>query len=161
MPALSGAPDKDRLTAPGPGSRVALQHNAGKTVCGMQRRCVVALYGNSLLIDIVETSLGNQHRLDVIRVSGPSGSAVENLKSLCPDMIVVDSTEPDAQFVLSFFKDRAGVPLLCLDPNHNKAMLLSCQHYNSLTTTDLTDLVHSQISGNNGRNLPSQEILLS
>ncbi len=127
----------------------------------MQRRRVVALYGNSLLIDIVETSLGNHHRLDVIRVSGPTGRAVEHLKSLRPDMIVVDSTEPDSQFVLSVFKDRAGVPLLCLDPNHNKALLLSCQHYNSLTTTELTDLVDSHVGGKNGHSLSSEEVLLS
>jgi ABC-type Fe3+-hydroxamate transport system substrate-binding protein len=127
----------------------------------MQKHRVVALYGNSLLMDIVETSLGNNQGLDIVRVSGPSSGSMEQLKSLRPDMIVVDSSDPDSQFVLSFFKDRAGVPLLCLDSNCNKAMLLSCQHYTSLTTTDLTDLIHSHMSSMNGHNLRSEEILLS
>ena len=113
-------------------------------------------------MDIVEASLGNNQELGVVRVGGSSsGMVVERLKSLCPDMIVVDSSEPDAQFVLSFFKDRAGVPVLCLDSDCNKAMVLSCQHYTSLTTTDLTDLVQSHASGRNGHSLRSGEVLLS
>lgn len=128
----------------------------------MQEQRVVALYGNSLLMEIVEASLGNNQELGVVRVDGSSSNAVvERLKSLRPDMIVVDSSEPDARFVISFFKDRAGVPVLCLDSDCNKAMVLSCQHYNSLTTTDLTDLVQSHASGRNGHNLHNGEILLS
>ena len=127
----------------------------------MQTHRLVALYGNSLLMDIVETTLGDNNQLDVVRVAGSSSSVVEQLKSLLPDMIVVDSSEPDAEFVLSFFKDRDGVPLLCLDPNCNKAMVLSCQHYSSLSTTDLTDLIQLQSRSRNG-NLPHREgVLLS
>ena len=128
----------------------------------MQEQRVVALYGNSLLMEIVEASLGKNQELGVVRVSGSSsGAVVERLKSLCPDMIVVDSSEPDARLVLSFFKDRAGVPVLCLDSDCNKAMVLSCQHYSSLTTTDLTDLVQSHACGRNGHSLHSEEMLLS
>jgi hypothetical protein len=112
-------------------------------------------------MDIVESSLAKNQELDIIRVGGSSGSAVERLKALCPDMIVVDSSDPDSRFVLSFFKDRAGVPLLCLDPDSNKAMVLSCQHYTSLTTTGLSDLVCSHAGGRNGHNLRSGEVLLS
>jgi len=112
-------------------------------------------------MDIVESSLGKNQELDVIRVGGSSSNAVERLKSLCPDMIIVDSSDPDSRFVLSFFKDRAGVPLLCLDPDSNRAMVLSCQHYTSLTTTELTDLVHTHASGNNGHNLRGGEVLVS
>ena len=130
-------------------------------MCKMPRQRLVALYGSSLLIDIVETSLANNRELDVVRVAGSSSSAIEHLKALSPDMIVVDSTEPDSQFVLSFFKDRAGIPLLCLDPNCNKAMILSCQHYNSLTTTALTDLVQSHTASQNGHSLGGGELLLS
>ncbi|MFN2217811.1 MAG: hypothetical protein ACK2UA_04345 [Anaerolineae bacterium] len=127
----------------------------------MQKPRVVVLYGSSLLMDIVETSLGKNQELDIVRVSDSSSGSVEKLKSLRPDMIVVDSSDPDSQFVLSFFKDRAGVPLLCLDSDCNKAMILSCQHYTSLTTTDLTDLIHSHTVGTNGHNLRSEEVLLS
>jgi hypothetical protein len=127
----------------------------------MQEQRIVALYGSSLLMDIVEASLEQNPGLGVVRVDGSSGSVVERLKALGPSMIVVDSSEPDAQFVLSFFKDRAGVPLLCLDSDCNKAMVLSCQHYSSLTTTDLTDLVQSHASGGNGHNLHSGGMLLS
>jgi hypothetical protein len=127
----------------------------------MQEQRIVALYGNSLLMDIVEASLGQNKDLGVVRVGGSSGTVVERLKALRPAMIVVDSSEPDAQFVLSFFKDRAGGPLLCLDSDCNKAMVLSCQHYNSLTTTELTDLVQLHASGKNGRNLQNGEMLLS
>lgn len=112
-------------------------------------------------MDIVEASLGKNQELRVVRVGGPSSGAAEHFKTLQPDMIVVDSSEPDAQFVLSFFKDRAGVPVLCLDSNCNKAMIISCQHYTSLTTTDLTDLVQTHASSRNRHNLHSGEMVLS
>ena len=127
----------------------------------MQEQRLVALYGDSLLMDIVESSLGKNQELGVVRVSGSSNNVVERLKSLQPSMIVVDSREPDAQFVIAFFKDRAGVPLLCLDSDCDKAMVLSCKHYTSLTTSGLTDLVQSHASGRNGNDLPSAEVLLS
>ncbi len=127
----------------------------------MQEHRLVALYGSSLLMDIVAATLGENPSLHVVRVEGSSSSAVENLKSLHPDMIVLDSSDPDAQFVLSFFKDRDGVPLLCLDPDCNKAMMLSCQHYDSLSTTDLTDLIYSQASGIDGYSRRRNEVLLS
>jgi hypothetical protein len=112
-------------------------------------------------MDIVETSLGNNPKLDLVRVSGSSSGSLERLKSLSPDMIIVDSSDPDSEFVLSFFRDRAGVPLLCLDANCNKAMLLSCQHYTSLTTTDLTNLIDSHTGGTNGHHFRGEEVLLS
>ena len=127
----------------------------------MQKHRLVALYGSSLLMDIVEATLGENRSLDVVRVEGSSSGAVDRLRSLHPDMIVVDSSDPDAQFVLSFFKDRDGVPLLCLDPNCNKAMVLSCQHYNSLTTTGLSDLIYAQIGSTNGHNHHGEEVLFS
>ena len=127
----------------------------------MQKHRLVALYGSSLLMDIVEATLGDNPSLDVVRVEGSSSGAVDNLRSLHPDMIVVDSSDPDAQFVLSFFKDRAGVPLLCLDPNCNKAMVLSCQHFTSLTTAGLSDLIYSQVGGTNGHNNRSEGVLFS
>lgn len=127
----------------------------------MQKHRLVALYGSSLLMDIVEATLGENQSLDVVRVEGSSSGAVENLRSLHPDMIVVDSSDPDAQFVLSFFKDRDGVPLLCLDPDCNKAMVISCQHFNSLTTTGLSDLIYAQVGGTNGHNHRGEEVLFS
>ena len=127
----------------------------------MQKHRLVALYGNSLLMDIVESTLGDNHELDVVRVAGSSSSVVEQLRAMLPDMIVVDSSEPDADFVLSFFRDRDGVPLLCLDPNCNKAMVLSCQHYSSLSTTDLTDLIRSQSASKNGSDSHREAALLS
>ena len=135
--------------------------SARKTTYHMREQRIVALYGSSLLMDIVESSLGRNPELGVVRVSGSSGGVVERLKALGPAMIVVDSSEPDAQFVLSFFKHRAGVPLLCLDSDSNKAMVLSCQHYTSLTTTALSDLVQSHAIGRNSRRPHNREMLLS
>lgn len=112
-------------------------------------------------MDIVESSLGKNPELGVVRVSGSSGGVVERLKAMRPAMIVVDSREPDAQFVLSFFRDRAGVPVLCLDSDSNTAMVLSCQHYTSLTTTALSDLVQSHTTGGHVRDPRNGEMLLS
>lgn len=135
--------------------------SARKTTCHMQEQRIVALYGSSLLMDIVESSLSKNPELGVVRVSGSVGDVVERLKELGPAMIVVESREPDAQFVLSFFRDRAGVPLLCLDSDSNTAMVLSCQHYTSLTTTALSDLVQSHTADGNGRDPRNGEMLLS
>ena len=53
------------------------------------------------------------------------------------------------------------MPLLCLDPNCNKAMVLSCQHYTSLTTTGPSDPFYSQVGGTNGRKHGGEGVLLS
>lgn len=114
----------------------------------MRKQRVVALYGDSLLIDTVEASLQDNHELGIVRIPAAADNVLERIKALCPDLIIVDTQDPDTQFILPFFRDEAGVPLLCLDASCNKVVALSCQHYTAKSGSDLAHLIRLQTGGN-------------
>ena len=112
----------------------------------MEERRIVVLFGDSLLMDTVEASLGDRQDLGVMRIHTTIPNVVERLKSLCPDLIIFDLDAPHSQFVLPLLRDLPGVPLLGLDVTCSKAIALSSQHYITLTANDLAQLIHMQTS---------------
>lgn len=121
----------------------------------MGKQRVIALYGDSLLMDTVEASLGKKLEMGVVRIHTTVPNAVERLKALHPDLVILDLDAPDSQFVLAFFKEQPNVPLLCLDVTSSQVLALSCQHYTVPTANDLTRIIDMQTatrhSGGNGR----------
>ena len=110
----------------------------------MKKQQLVALFGDSLLIDTVEASLQNREELGIVRIQNGVNDVAERLKAVCPDLIILDSNDPNTQFLLPFFKEQASVPLLCLDVSCNTVVALSCQHYTARTTNDLTHVIQMQ-----------------
>ncbi|MEJ2209571.1 MAG: hypothetical protein P8129_11110, partial [Anaerolineae bacterium] len=66
----------------------------------MQAKRVIALFGDSLLIDTVEASLQIWQGLGVVRVQSTTADALERLKALCPDLIIFDLNDPNSQLVV-------------------------------------------------------------
>ena len=113
----------------------------------MDTQRVVALYGDSLLMDTVEASLEKNLGMGVVRIHTSVPNAVERIGALHPDLVILDLNAPDSQFVLAFFKEKPSVPLLCLDVTCSQVLALSCQHYTALTTNDLARVIEMQASG--------------
>ena len=90
----------------------------------MENRRIVVLVGDSLLLDTVEASLGERREFGVMRIYTTVTNIAERVKSLYPDAIIFDWDTPHLGFVLSFLKDRPGVPLLGLDVTRSKAIAL-------------------------------------
>jgi hypothetical protein len=111
----------------------------------MKKRPLVVLLGDSLLIDTVEATLGDNQDLGVVRMHTTVTDVGERLKSLNPDVIIFDLDGPHSQFVLPFLRERPGVPLLGLDITCNRVIGLTGQHYTTLTMNDLTHVIQAQL----------------
>jgi hypothetical protein len=110
----------------------------------MKKKQVVALFGDSLLIDTVEASLRNKEELGIVRIQNSTNDVTERLKALSPDLIILDSNDPNHHSLFSFFKEQASIPLLCLDVSCSTVVALSCQHYTARTSSDLTHVIQMQ-----------------
>ena len=107
----------------------------------MEHRRIVVLVGDSLLMDTVEASLEKDQEFGVMRMHTTVTDIAERLKSLCPDAIMFDWDAPHPEFLLSFLKDRPGVPLLGLDVTCSKVITLCSQEHITLTVDDLAKVV--------------------
>jgi DNA-binding NarL/FixJ family response regulator len=110
----------------------------------MAAKRVIALFGDSLLIDTVEASLQNSHNLGVVRVQTASADALDRLESLSPDLIIFDLNDPNSHLVIPFFRDHQSTPLLCLDVTCSKVLALSCQHHTATSALDLQRLIYQE-----------------
>jgi hypothetical protein len=113
----------------------------------MAEQRIVALYGDSLLMDAVEASLEDNQELGVIRIHTTVSNVVECLRSLNPSLIILDMNDPHSRLMVSFLRDLPTVPLLCVDVTSSKVIALACQEYTVLTADDLAQVIHLQISG--------------
>ncbi|MGC9333941.1 MAG: hypothetical protein ACP5JJ_07330 [Anaerolineae bacterium] len=117
----------------------------------MAEQRVIALYGDSLLIDTVEAGLQDNQDLGIVRIHATVENVLERIKALCPDLIILDTQDPHTQFVLPFFREESGVPLLCLDVSCSKVVALSCKHYDAVSASDLAHVIRLQTGGNGHR----------
>jgi hypothetical protein len=111
----------------------------------MIEKQTVVLYGDSLLIDAVEASLGAHHELGIQRLYTTVPNLDQKVKSLHPDLFIFDLDAPHLHFIISFFRDQPNIPFLGLDMSTNRVVVLSCQHYTTGTTSDLCSLIQTQI----------------
>jgi hypothetical protein len=109
---------------------------------GEQR--IVALYGDTLLMDAVEASLEDTQDLGVIRIHNTVNDVVERMKALGPDLVIFDVNDPNSWFVFALLRERPGIPLLCLDITRSKVIALNCQQFTTLTAQELAEVIQSQ-----------------
>jgi chemotaxis response regulator CheB len=112
----------------------------------MENRQIVVLFGDSLLIDTVEASLGDNQEWGVVRIHTNVTDVGERLKSLCPDLVIFDWDAPHSEFVVSLLRDQPGIPLLGLDVTCSKVVVLSSRQYIALTAHDLIQVIQEHVS---------------
>lgn len=110
----------------------------------MKVKQVIALFGDSLLIDTVEASLQQSQGLGVVRVQSTTADALDRLKALHPDLIIFDLNDPNSRLVVPFFREHESTPLLCVDVTCSKVLALSCQHYTATSACDLEQLIYRE-----------------
>jgi len=113
----------------------------------MENRRIVVLVGDSLLMDTVEASLGENQEFGVMRIYTTVTNIADRLKSLYPDAIIFDWDTPHSEFVLSLLKNQPGIPLLGLDVTCSKATALFSEQHLTLTINDLARVVKTHTSG--------------
>lgn len=105
---------------------------------------VVVLFGDSLFIDSIEASLQGRRDLGLVRIQSSVNDVVEKLKVLGPDLIIFDSMDSRIQFVVPFLRDRPDIPLLCLDVDTSRVIVVSGEHHLAPSARDLANLIELQ-----------------
>jgi len=111
----------------------------------MEKRPIVGLFGDSLLMDAVAAGLSDKQELDVMRLCTQTTDE-ERLRSLSPDLVIFDLDAPDLGFIVRFLRDQPGVPLLGLDVTSSKVIVISSQQHTPLTADDLAQMIRLQTS---------------
>jgi hypothetical protein len=116
----------------------------------MEKRRIVVLFGDSLLMDTVEASLGTMKDVGVMRVYTTVTDIADRLRSYSPDMIIFELNTTQPNIVIPFLVNQPGVPLLGLDITSSKVVVLSSQQHTVLTANDLDQLIRSETNGKAG-----------
>ena len=116
----------------------------------MEERRIIVLFGDSLLMDTVEASLGTMQDLGVMRIYTTVTDIAHRLQSYSPDLIIFELNSLLPNVVIPFLVDQPGVPLLGLDITSSRVVVLSSQQHTVLTANDLDNLIRSQTNGNAG-----------
>jgi hypothetical protein len=112
---------------------------------------LIVLYGDSLLMDTIEASLEASQDLGVMRIHATVTDVGGRLKSLCPDLIIIDLNAPHSQQVIPFLWDHPGIPMLGLDITSGRVLALSSEPHLVHSVSDLAELVEKHTSGKNRR----------
>lgn len=114
-----------------------------------QRR--ILLYGNSLVLDGIATSLLAQRQFEVVRLPQPL-LTTSDVEALAPDVIIFDAETPGSARVFSALEGRPHLLLLGVSPDKNIVRLWSGQEHRELSIRGLAALIeadpHSRFSTN-------------
>jgi len=127
----------------------------------MENRRIVVLVGDSLLMDTVEASLGENQEFGVMRMYTTVTDIAARLQSLNPDAVIFDWDAPHVDFVLTMLKQRPGVPLLGLDVTCSQVTALSSEQHLTLTVNDLARVVRAHTAGTAGPLEPAPGAVLA
>jgi DNA-binding NarL/FixJ family response regulator len=114
---------------------------------------VLALCGESLLIESIEASLQDREGVEIVLLDTSRPGAVQVLDKLSPDIIVFDLTPSQLSCVYTFLRTHTDVVLIGLDIDRDLALFLSGGWRMVPTVADLMQLIEERIQVKNGRRL--------
>jgi DNA-binding NarL/FixJ family response regulator len=112
---------------------------------------VLALCGESVLIEGIEASLQNREGVEIALLDTSQPDAVQALDELNPDIIVFDLTPSQLNCVFTFLRTHTDLVLIGLDINSNLALFLSGEWRMLPTVADLMQVIETRIHVKNGR----------
>ena len=110
----------------------------------MEKRPLVVLLGDSLLMDGVALSLASQQLWGMIRLDIDVLDSGECLESLNPDLIVFELDSPWSSSILSLIKEQPDILLVGLDLSHSRAIVLNSHQHLTQTMNDLCQVVQAE-----------------
>jgi hypothetical protein len=119
----------------------------------MEKRRLVVLLGDSLLMDSVDASLRNRPGLGVMRMYAAVDETIGQLRALGPDLIMVDLDTPHADFIVPFLREQPDTPMLGIDADSNRVVVLSSRHRPAFTGDDLVEMIQEQTASGADRGL--------
>ena len=112
----------------------------------MEKRRRVLLYGRSLILEAVGTSLQPYLHLEIISLSPPLPTAHE-LGALTPHVIIFDVDAAHPELAISLLKECPSLLLIGIDPDSDQMFLWSGQTSRVLTTDDLVQMIKRHAKG--------------
>ncbi len=112
---------------------------------------VLALCGESLLIEGIEASLRDLEGVGTVLVDTSQPGAVQALDQLSPDIIVFDLTPTQLNCVITFLQTHTDVLSIGLDLERDLALFLSGEWRRLPTVADLQQVIEARIQVRNGR----------
>ncbi len=107
----------------------------------MATKIRVAVYGRSLYMAGIATSLKTNPALEVVHVDPNSPAAGPAFDGLAPAVIAFDLVESPPDLALALLRDLPGVLLLGVDPSSDHLLVLSGHPARAETTTDLLQVI--------------------
>jgi hypothetical protein len=109
----------------------------------MGERHLVVLYGNSLVLAGMGTSLKAFPDIDVIELGDPSDDTIRELCALQATVVLFDLAVLPPDFLLSLLQEKPKSLLIGLDAAGDRLLLLSGQQAHSLTTGRLLQVIET------------------
>jgi hypothetical protein len=118
---------------------------------------LLALCGESLLIESIEASLRDREGVEIVLLDNSQPSADQVLNKLSPDVILFDLTPSQLSRMFSFLGTHTDVVLIGLDLNRDLALFLSGEWRRLPTVADLMQVIEARIQVKNGKRLSGKE----
>lgn len=112
---------------------------------------VLALCGESVLIEGIEASLKGREGVEIVMLDTSRPSAVQVLDKLSPDIIVFDLTPSQLNCIFTYLRTHTDVGLIGLDIHCDQALFLSAEWRMLPTIADLMQVIEARIQLNNSR----------
>lgn len=103
----------------------------------------VLLYGSSLHLEGVRTSLQSYADLDVTSVDEESPNALQSILACHPDVVVFDSSGGKPDWALELANHRSAIVLIGVDPAQDHALVLYSRRPQVLTMHDLVQAINA------------------
>jgi len=114
---------------------------------------VLALCGNSVLIEGIKASLRDREGVEIVLLDTYQPGAVQVLDKLSPDIIVFDLTPSQLSYIFAFLRTHTDVVLIGLDIDCDLALFLSGEWRRLASVADLMQAIEARIQVKNGRPL--------
>jgi hypothetical protein len=110
----------------------------------MERRPLVVLLGDSLLMDGIAVSLAGKEMPGTIRMDSDVVDVREHLKTLQPDLVIFELGTPTSTAILSLLSQQPGIQLMGLDPACSRVIVLNSQQHPTPTMYELYQVVQAE-----------------
>ena len=107
----------------------------------------IALYGNSLVLASIGARIARGTGLQPVAIDAAAPDAIEKLRALQPDVIVLDFGTVPTDPVMALWKAHPEVELIGVDLAADRMLILSGRPARALTAEDLIETLTARTKG--------------
>ncbi len=107
----------------------------------------VALYGNSLVLASIGARIERRTGLQPVTIDAAQSGAIEKLRALQPDVVVLDLGTAPSEHVMRLWKARPALVVIGVDLAADRMLVLSGQPARALTAEGLVEILTTHTKG--------------